>query len=121
MSITQDFSFHKLPYLLSLVITDGSVHHAERACIAKFNRVKDAEDPSRWLLDETIVYTPSTSNVLLSSCDNEFEPAEDPVSPGYVTKVKGKLRQWLVSTGDEGRWWSTDNDRTLSQHDQSVS
>ncbi|CAF4269016.1 unnamed protein product [Rotaria magnacalcarata] len=90
------------------------------ACTAKYNDRKDAQDPFQWLLDETIAFTPSTAGVSLPAGDYEYEPAEDPVSPGYITKEKREFRQWLVSTGYEGRWRSTDNYRSLSQHDQRV-
>lgn len=82
--------------------------------------MQSVENPFKWLLDETIVFTPSTAGVSLPACDHEYELDEDPVSPGYITKAKREFRQWLVSTGYKGRWRSTNNYSKLSQHNQRV-
>ncbi|CAM2700994.1 unnamed protein product [Rotaria socialis] len=58
----------------------------------------DVKDPFDWLYDENITHTPSTAVSCLSQWDNNYEPA---------------YRY-------EGRWCSTDNYRSLSQHDQTM-
>lgn len=80
----------------------------------------DAEDSLGWLYDETIVHTPSTAGVSLSQWDNDYKLIDNEASPSQKANEKREFKQWLASTGYEGRWRSTDNYRSLSRHDQTT-
>ncbi|CAF3241379.1 unnamed protein product [Rotaria socialis] len=86
----------------------------------EYGSMDDVKDPFDWLYDETIIHTPSTAGPCLSQWDNNYEPAYSEASPSQQANGKREFKQWLASTGYEGRWRSTDNYRSLSQHDKTT-
>ncbi|CAF4616268.1 unnamed protein product [Rotaria socialis] len=91
-----------------------------KACVMEYGSMDDVKDPFDWLYDETIIHTPSTAGPCLSQWDNNYEPAYSEASPSQQANGKREFKQWLASTGYEGRWRSTDNYRSLSQHDKTT-
>jgi hypothetical protein len=52
--------------------------------------------------------------------DDEYELASVDRTPCQETNKKREFRQWLISSGYQGRWRSTDSYKSLSRHDKTT-
>ena len=77
-------------------------------------------DSLTWLYDGNIVHTPSTAGVSVSQLDDDYKLTDDETSQLSQANTKREFKQWLASTGYEGRWRSTNDYQGLSQHDQTT-
>jgi hypothetical protein len=67
-----------------------------------------------------IIRTSTTAAVPMSHWDNEYELSDNDISPTKIANEKREFKQWLSSSGYEGRWRSTENYRSLSHRDQTT-
>jgi hypothetical protein len=72
------------------------------------------------LYNGTAIHTPTTAGFSLGSLDDEYELAIDDHTPCQETSKKREFRQWLTSSGYEGRWRSTDDYQSLRRHDKTT-
>lgn len=56
----------------------------------------------------------------MSQWDKDYDLTGEEVSPLPRMNFKRDFKQWLISTGYEGRYRTTDNYQGLSRHDQTA-
>ena len=89
-----------------------------KACETDFPVDDEDENPFQWLYDNDICQTPSSIGISATRNDPEYQPSLSETSPVEDINAKQELRRWLLSTGYDGRFRSTETYQSMSRHDK---